>query len=143
MRDVVASMRADPQLSKVLDSPRVAAALTAVRVDPAAALHQYRDDPEVMAVLTRLLEQDLDASEAAQFRDLGTSPSGLLAAVAGDARVAAALASPRVRAALADIRADPVAGMRRWEGDAEVMRGLDLLQEALGAGSGLIEHTAQ
>lgn len=134
----MAAMRADPKLSRVLDSPRLAAALAAIRADP-SALARFSNDPEVMAVLSRLLEADLGSEQAAQFADLGTSPQGLLSAVAEDPALAAALSAPRVRAALAEIRADPVGGMARWAGDAQVMAALDQLEAALGprgAGAG-------
>lgn len=126
-------MRADPKLSRVLDSPRLASALAAIRADPAALSH-YAGDEELLAVLGRLLEADLGAAQAGALRELGTTPQGLMAAVAGDPCLAAALAAPRVRAALADIRINPVRGMQRWQADTEVMSVLDQLQGVLDQG---------
>jgi hypothetical protein len=66
---------------------------------------------------------------------MGTSPAALMEALSREPPLAAALSSPRVRAALADIRADPRAGMARWGADAEVAAALDLL-ERWGQGQG-------
>jgi hypothetical protein len=134
---MMARMRADPQLAKVLDNPRIKAALQAVQQDP-RALAQFQQDGEVMAVLGRLLESEVGPAEVEQFRDLDTTPSELVTAIARE-DVMQLLAAPKVRQALADIRADPVSGMSRWQHDAQVMAALDKLQAVLHA-PGSDEH---
>ena len=58
-------------------------------------------------------------------------PTARFTAVFSDGELAARLSQPKMRAALADIKRDPEAGMRKWESDAEVMAVLDQLQAKL------------
>ncbi len=126
------ALRADPTLRNILDKPRVAEALRTIAANPAAIAH-YQSDADVVAVLARLAEAGLPASQAAEIAELGhTSPAAAFATIFGDASVSAVLASPKVRQALSDIRQDPVGGMAKWEADAEVAAALDLLEAKLG-----------
>jgi hypothetical protein len=90
---------------------------------------------QVMRVMQRLLDQDnLSSGEAAAFQQAGTSPTEVLAALSADAELAGLLAHPTVRTALAQIRANPDAGLRRWGSEPLVSRALDLLEQVLGDG---------
>ena len=51
---VLGELRADPVLSKILDKPRVQKALQEVQQSK-AAIARFKDDPEIMAVLDRLM----------------------------------------------------------------------------------------
>ncbi len=87
-----------------------------------------------MAVLTRLATLGLrEDGGGAALQQLGTSARDVAASVFSDGQLAARLAAPRVRQALAEIRADPDAAMRKYEGDAEVMAVLDALQRRMEA----------
>jgi hypothetical protein len=46
-------------------------------------------------------------------------------------QLAAALQQPRVRAALAEFRANPKAASLKYEGDQEINQALDLLEKSL------------
>ena len=70
--------------------------------------------------------------EREQFSDVLTSPARLLSAAFSQRQLAELVGDPRIQRALHDIRANPVQAMLKYEGDAEVMKALDLLQEALG-----------
>lgn len=89
--------------------------------------------------MQRLLGQgNLSSREAAAFREAGTNPTEVLAALSADTELAGLLANPTVRTALAQIRANPDAGLRRWGSDPAVSRALDLLEQVLGnAGGGM------
>jgi hypothetical protein len=90
-----------------------------------------------MRVMQRLLGPDnLSSSEAAVFQEARTSPTEVLAALSADAELAGLLAHPTVRTALAQIRANPDAGLRRWGTEPLVSRALDLLGQVLGDGGG-------
>lgn len=131
----VAQMRSDPRLSEVLRSPRLRAALDAVRRDP-AALARFAGDGEVMGVLGRLLEAQLAPEDVLGLQATAATPQRLLTSLAGDPALLATLSAPHVRQALADIRADPEGGWRRWQHDAAVMGALQQMEAALAPGAG-------
>lgn len=130
---MVAELRSDPALAPLLDDPKVAAAVAEVAKDP-SALHRHSGDAAVMRALGRLLEKGLPNGRAAEFAAMGTTPRGALEGIAGDPELAALMARPNVREALADYRRDPLAAEARWLRDAQVQRALDLLEAALGGG---------
>ncbi|WIA23037.1 hypothetical protein OEZ86_009953 [Tetradesmus obliquus] len=136
LQGIVAELRADPALSPLLDDPKVAAAIKDIAANP-AALQKHASNAKVMRVMQRLLgEQNLSFNEAAAFQEAGTSPTQVLAAVSADKELAGLLANPTVRTALAHIRANPDAGLRRWGSEPLVSRALDLLEQVLGDGGG-------
>jgi len=61
-----------------------------------------------------------------------SSPADLASQLFSDPRLAAKLAQPKIRVALAEIRANPAAGMAKWESDPEVCEVLDMLESAMG-----------
>ncbi len=62
---------------------------------------------------------------------LGAEAGDVAASLFSDGQLAQKLASPRIRAALAEIRANPERGMARYQDDAEVMAVLDALQRQM------------
>eukprot|EP00882_Tetradesmus_deserticola_P007212 GHRQ01007593.1.p1 GENE.GHRQ01007593.1~~GHRQ01007593.1.p1 ORF type:complete len:181 (+),score=42.55 GHRQ01007593.1:967-1509(+) len=136
LQGMVAELRSDPALSPLLDDPNVAAAVKEIAANP-AALQKHASNAKVMRVMQRLLgPNNLSCREAAAFQEAGTSPSEVLAALSADAELAGLLQNPTVRTALAQIRANPDAGLRRWGSEPVVSRALDLLEQVLGDGGG-------
>lgn len=62
----------------------------------------------------------------------GASPSELASRIFKDPKLVVALQKPKIRQALAEIRADPERGMRKYEGDREVQEVLDMLEASMG-----------
>jgi hypothetical protein len=130
----MAQMRADPYLSKILDKPKVQRALQAMREDP-GAISRYTDDAEIMAVLRRLLNYGVDVQSQQEFKEYGLTPGDTVQQMYSNPELAALLQQPRVLEALAEMRANPLRAMMKYEADAEVVRALELLEATLGPGS--------
>ncbi|KAJ9513914.1 hypothetical protein QJQ45_021001, partial [Haematococcus lacustris] len=85
------------------------AAVKQFQSDPRRALKRYGSDQRVMAVVRRLASTSMQSQQGMEdlLLQLGTDSDTLANTVFSDGEVAAALTKPRVRAALAEIRADP------------------------------------
>eukprot|EP00775_Hariotina_reticulata_P003170 gene3170-3448_t len=116
LHSIISELRADPALAPLLDDSIVAQAIREVAADP-VNMQKYRNNSKVMGVLERLLSKDLPARQAAAFAEAGISPGAVLAAMTSDDELQSLLKEPSVRRALAQIRANPAAGMARWSGD--------------------------
>lgn len=125
--------------------------------NPTKAMVKYAEDAEVMAVVRRLVAvgvtegagygqdffsglgcegtdrvaRDQEGAGGAVF-SASSSPAELASQLFSDPKLAAKLAQPKIRKALSEIRANPEAGMKKWEADSEVSELLNMLEAAVG-----------
>lgn len=131
LQSVIAELRSDPVLSKLLDKPRIQQAIRDIQQDP-GRISRYTGDQEVMAVLTRLMNRGIPDKDMKEFEDLSSSPADMALQMFSNRELAVLLQKPRVRQALAEIRVNPMLAMQKYEQDPEITHVLDLLQQSLG-----------
>ncbi|KAF5842408.1 hypothetical protein DUNSADRAFT_7392 [Dunaliella salina] len=131
IQGVIAQLREDPVLRKVLDSPKMPKALNELQTNPAAAMERYGGDADVMGVLAKLTTFDMSPEQRKAIQGMGASPDDLARTIYSDRKLAASLQQPHIRAALAEFRTNPVAASAKYEGNKEVTEVLDLLEKSL------------
>lgn len=97
-----------------------------------APLHSHTilfSDLQVMSVLSQLLEAGMSPEDRQAFSDVDQTPAGFAASVYSSGELCDLLTRPNVRAALDSLQADPEQGLEKFEGDADVKRALDLMEQ--------------
>ncbi|MEW5300732.1 MAG: hypothetical protein WDW36_003642 [Sanguina aurantia] len=127
-QDALAKLQADPFFASILRQPRVQQAVRDLQRDP-GTMRRHANDKAVMSVLSQLLEAGMSEEDRQAYADVDQTPAGFAASVYSSGELCDLLQRPNVRAALAALQANPEQGLDKFEGDADVKRALDLMEQ--------------